>query len=122
MAKKILVVEDDPLVIKMYQTVFENAGMEVFQASNGDAGYESALEHKPDLVLCDIMMPGSTGLNLLEQIKENKETKSIPVVILTNMSGNSDKQHALDNGAVDFWIKKDMEPRDMVKGVKKLIG
>lgn len=119
---KILIVEDDPLVIRMYETVFERAGMEVLKANSGQEGWELVQSQRPDLIVCDVMMPGRSGLDLLTQVKEDTSTRDIPVVILTNLSGENDRKLALDKGAVDFWVKKDVDPEAMVDEVKKLIN
>ncbi|MBI2020480.1 response regulator [Candidatus Daviesbacteria bacterium] len=117
---KILIVEDDPLMSKMYQKIFAFEGYEVDLATNGEEGLLKIKKNKPNLVLLDIMMPVMNGIQMLEKIKADPETKSIPVVILTNLAGQQDAENAMSKGAVKYIIKSEYEPKqvaNMVKGI-----
>lgn len=118
---RILLIEDDPLVVKLYQTIIENAGMEVIIATNGKEGLDALVREKPDLVLCDVMMPGMSGLEVLEKIRESDETAKVKVVMMSNLSGRNDAKLAKDKGANDYWNKKDMEPDQLIASIKALV-
>ena len=96
-------------------------GLDVEVANGGEDGIKKTTELKPDLILLDVMMPEPNGMQVLDKLKENPETKDIPVIILTNLSGKYDADLARKKGAVDFWIKKDSEPKDLGKKIKEIV-
>lgn len=116
-------VDDDPLLIRMYQTKFVNDGYEVETGSDGDQVLDKAKAFKPDLILLDVMMPHVTGLDALQQIKADPETKRIPVVLLTNVSSSvGDAEKGLEYGAVAYLVKADYTPAEVVSKVKEILG
>jgi len=119
---KLLIIEDDPLVARMYQKVmgFENLDVEV--ASNGFEGIEKAKELKPDLILCDVMMPKMNGMQVLHKIKSDPELKHIPVIMLTNLSGTQDAELALKKGATAYLVKSQFRPKDVAEKAKEYIS
>ena len=119
---KILIVEDDPLMIRMYQKIFIFEGFEVDMAADGEAGLEKARVGKPTLILLDIMMPKMNGLEVLGKLKADPETKSIPVVMLTNLAGEQDAETALAKGAVKYIIKSEYEPKQVTNMVKEILA
>ncbi|HWS48715.1 MAG TPA: response regulator [Candidatus Methanoperedens sp.] len=119
---KILIVEDDPLMSRMYQKIFKFEGFEVDFASNGEEGLEKIRITKPTLVLLDIMMPKMNGLEVLEKLKLDPETKAIPVIMLTNLAGTQDAEAALAKGAVKYIIKSENEPKQVVNMVKEILA
>ena len=92
---KILIIEDDVLTARMYQTVFEFEEFEVRTVRNGEEALEALKKEKPTLILLDIMMPKMSGIEVLEEIKAVSEYRKIPVVVLTNLSGTKDAEKAL---------------------------
>ena len=76
---------------------------------------------RPDLVLLDIMMPEPNGMEVLEKILADPKTKDIPVVMLTNLSGVHDAKLALSKGAVDYWVKKDAEPKKLGSKIREIL-
>ncbi|OGM12191.1 hypothetical protein A2Z22_05175 [Candidatus Woesebacteria bacterium RBG_16_34_12] len=122
MSQKILIVEDDPLVSRMYQTVFEFEGFEVELARNGEEGIEKLKKEKPVMILLDIMMPKMSGIDVLRELKADIKTKNIPVVVLTNLSGDKDAEKALELGAVKFIIKSKNKPREIVKQIREILA
>jgi len=122
MAKKILVVEDDKILSKMYSTKLKNAGMEVAVAGNGEEGLELMKSFGPDLVLMDLMMPKMDGFTALEKAKADPKLKSIPIVILSNLSTGADADEVLKKGAKDFIVKSNLTPGQVVERVKKLLS
>lgn len=121
MAKKILVIDDDPLMVKLYTETFSQEGYQMDHAPDGNTGLVKAKAVKPNLILLDIMMPGSNGLEVLDKLKIDPETKSIPVIILTNHSNEGDEKESLQKGAVKYIPKSKYEPREMVYIVKQII-
>ncbi|MDO8269752.1 MAG: response regulator [Candidatus Levybacteria bacterium] len=117
---KVLIVEDDVLISRMYQKVFESEGYEVLMAGNGQEGLDMARTKAPTIILLDIMMPKMNGMQMLEQIKADPKIAKIPVIVLTNLSGTTDAERALKLGAVKYIVKSEHKPKDvfdMVKGI-----
>ena len=119
---KILIVEDDPLMSRMYQKIFTFEGYEVEMAGDGQEGLEKTRSGKPTLILLDIMMPKMNGLQVLEKLKADPETKTIPVVMLTNLAGQQDAETALSKGAVKYIIKSEYEPKQVANMVKEILA
>lgn len=119
---KILIVEDDPLMSRMYQKVFSIEGYEVSLAKDGVEGLEKVKSEKPTLILLDIMMPKMNGFEVLDKIKADPTTKTIPVIILTNLAGERDAETALARGAVKYIIKSQYEPNQITAMVKEILG
>ncbi|OGG08949.1 hypothetical protein A2154_03695 [Candidatus Gottesmanbacteria bacterium RBG_16_43_7] len=119
---KVLIVEDDPLMSRMYQKIFTFEKYHVEIAADGEAGLEKARSTKPTIILLDIMMPKMNGIQVLEKLKADPDTKSIPVIMLTNLAGEKDAESALLKGAVKYIIKSQYEPKAVVKMVKEIIA
>jgi len=85
---KILIVEDDALLLKMYSKMLADSSYEVKEAVNGKKGLEIALAEKPDLILLDIKMPVMNGMEMLKELRKDSWGKSVPVIILTNLEAN----------------------------------
>jgi CheY-like chemotaxis protein len=119
---KILIVEDDPLMSRMYQKIFKFEGYEADFALDGQEALDKIRVDKPTLILLDIMMPKMNGLQLLEKLKMDPETKAIPVVMLTNLAGTQDAETALTKGAVKYIIKSENEPKQVVNMVKEILA
>jgi CheY-like chemotaxis protein len=118
---KILITEDDPLMARLYQKIFTFEGHEVETAENGEEGLEKVRSYKPDIVLLDVMMPKMNGLEVLEKLKLDPETKSIPVIMLTNLAGQQDAETALSKGAVKYIVKSEHEPKEIADIVKQVL-
>jgi len=121
MATKILVVEDDPLISRMYQKIFGFEGYEVEMAADGEEGWEKVKKVNPTLILLDIMMPKMNGLQLLDKLKLDPDTKKIPVIMLTNLAGIQDAETALAKGAIKYIVKSEHEPKEVTDMVKEII-
>ena len=119
---KILIIEDDPLMGRMYEKIFKFEGFEVELAVDGEEGLEKVKTGKPTLVLLDIMMPKMNGLQVLEKMKLDEETKAIPVVMLTNLAGQKDAEVALTKGAVKYIVKSEYEPKQVTNMVKEILA
>ncbi len=119
---KILIIEDDPLMSRMYQKIFTLEGYEVDVAVDGYEGLEKTRAAKPTVILLDIMMPKLNGIQVLEKLKIDPATKAIPVIILTNLAGTRDAENAMLKGAVKYIIKSEYEPKQIVSMVKEILA
>jgi len=118
---KILIVEDDPLISRLYQKIFTFEKYEVELAADGEEGLVKARNYKPTVILLDVMMPKLNGLQVLERLKADTETKDTPVVMLTNLAGEKDAETALSKGAVKYIIKSEHEPKEVANMVKEIL-
>lgn len=121
MSKVLLIVEDDPLMSRMYQKIFTFEKYDVEVAHDGEEGLVKAHKKNPTVILLDIMMPKMNGLQVLEKLKSDTETKKIPVVVLTNLAGEKDAEKAMMMGAVKYIVKSEHEPKEVVKMIKEII-
>lgn len=119
--KKILLVDDDPLILQTYQTEFELSGFEVLKAGDGKTGWEIACAQRPDVILLDILMPMMSGIDLLKKIKSDPEVAEIPVFILTNIGQDQAVQEALEAGARDFILKHRFSPAEVVSRIRESV-
>ncbi|MEK7584766.1 MAG: response regulator [Patescibacteria group bacterium] len=119
--KKILIVEDEEMLSTMYKVKFENEGYEVFTASNGTDGLAVAVKHSLHLILLDIIMPKIDGFAVLKKLKENAKTKSVPVILLTNLGQDEDISRGKELGAAGYLIKANNTPSEVVAKVKDFI-
>lgn len=121
MSKVLLLIEDDPLMLRLYRKIFELEGYEVELAVGGQEGLDKAKSDKPTLVLLDIMMPKMDGFEVLGKLKEDPETKDIPVVVLTNLAGTQDAKKAMEMGASKYIIKSEQDPKEITSMVKEVL-
>lgn len=119
---KILVVEDDPLIARLYQKALTFEGYDVEVARDGEEGLKKTEEIKPTLILLDIMMPKMHGFEVLDNLKAKEETKKIPVVVLTNLASPRDAETALSKGAVKYIVKSEYRPNEIVGMVKEILA
>ena len=117
--KKILIVEDDQMICSMYKTKFEADGFTCLTANNGPDGLAMAKKEKPDLIMLDVMLPQLDGFSILKEIKADSKTKSIPVIMLTNLGTDEDKAKGEKLGAADYWVKASLTPTEISKKIKE---
>ncbi len=119
--KKILVVDDEPDVLKVVSFRLEKAGYEVLAASNGKIALDLILENKPDLILLDLQMPVMDGYEVCRSIKGDDELKKIPIILLTAKSASIvvDMVNKLE---ADGYLVKPFDPDELLKEVRKFIG
>lgn len=119
---KILLIEDDALLVRMYQKKLELDGYEVHVANNGEDGLKIFKDTKPNLVLLDVMMPKMNGFEVLEAAKNDDDIKETPVILLTNLgSSDEDIEKGLELGAVAYLIKSNVTPAIVVAKVKEIL-
>ena len=119
---KVLLVEDDPLISRMYVNTFTIEGFEVVLAENGQQGLEKLADFHPDIILLDIMMPEMNGLQMLQTLKADPATKPIPVIMLTNLAEVNTVDDATMGGAVKYIVKSDYDPADVADIVRSVLG
>lgn len=118
----VLIVEDDSFLANIYKTKFEMEGFKISVSENGEAGWTDAKKKKPAIILLDILLPKMDGFAVLAKLKEDHDTKDIPVILLTNLGQKDDVQKGLDLGAVDYLIKAHFKPSEVVDKVKKILS
>ena len=127
MAKKILLIEDEPQQIEIYEKAIGEAGFEIESLKWGEEGLErleeikSKKKEKPDLVLLDLILPDINGIVILEKAKSDSELKDIPFFILTNYSDPELKKMGKDLGAEKHIIKTDLTPSQLVGVIKNYL-
>ena len=115
--KKILVVEDDKDLISLIKFNLKSEGFNVLLSPNGEDGLFTAKEEKPDLILLDWMLPILSGIEVLQRLKNNKDTKSIPVSLITAKGEENDKIRGLNSGADDY-IVKPFSTKELIARIK----
>ena len=118
---KILIIEDEEVLVNMYETKFVNDGFQVLRASNGEQGLALALKEKPDLILLDVILPKMDGFMVLKKIKEEPTIKNIPVLLLTNLGQDEDIKKGKEQGAADYLVKANLTPSEVVDKVREIL-
>jgi len=120
-SKKILIMEDDPFIARMYVKKLTKMHYKVKQADNGLEGLDILKIYKPDLIMLDIIMPQMDGFEVIRKIKEKKELASIPILLLSNLGEREHIEKGLALGADDYVIKAHFTPEEVIKRIKKLL-
>lgn len=115
--KRLMLVDDDPNLILLVKDYLEFRGYEVKSASNGVEALEILEKEIPDLIVCDVMMPGMDGYTLVEHIRENPRTNWVPVLFLSAKGQSQDRVKGLNTGA-DVYLVKPFEPEELVAQVE----
>ncbi len=118
---KILIADDDAFLIKIYSTHLRNDGHEVITCTDGQSALDESIAQVPDIIMLDIMLPRMNGLDVLEEIRNHKVTKSIPVICLSNLTQEEEQKAALDLGANEFLIKARLTPSQIIEVIHKYI-
>ncbi len=117
-AKKIVLADDEIFIAKAYTKGLTEAGFEVHTANDGDTAFEFVKTFNPDLVLLDLIMPGMTGFEILKAMKADNVLAKIPVMILSNLSQETDQSEAMKLGAAAFIVKSDASLDEVVDKVQ----
>ena len=118
--RTVLVVDDDPVILRLLEVNFEMEGFVVRSAADGEEGLASAKANRPDVIVSDVMMPKMNGLELVRGLKADPDTAGIPVILLSAKAQASDVRDGMDAGADDY-VTKPFEPLDLVDRVTKLL-
>jgi CheY-like chemotaxis protein len=116
MAKKILIVDDDPIIVKYIQNVLEDNGYETCTAGNSEEAYDQLENEKPDMITLDLEMPGEWGPRFYRKMAKDSEFKDLPVLVISGMAG----KHAVKKAVA--YLAKPFDPDKLLAIVKKTIG
>jgi len=119
--KRVLVVDDEPHVIKTLAFVLEKEGYEVLTAGNGEEAINKVHESKPDLMFLDVMMPRKNGYEVCQELKNDSKYKNIHIIMLSAKGQEADREKALNLGANEF-MTKPFSPAGVVSRVRELLG
>ena len=115
----ILVVEDDQFLNKVYRSKLAKEGFNAVFAQDGEQGLTMLMQHKPDLMLLDVVMPKMNGFQLLEAVSTNDELKGVKVLVMSNLGQDSDVQLARQLGAVEFIVKSDTSIDEVIALIRQ---
>lgn len=120
--KKILLIEDKELIIKLLNKKLTIAGYEVSLAMDGEQGLAKMKQNVPDLVLLDIVMPRMGGFEVMAQMRKDEKLAKVPVIIISNSGQPLELEKAKELGAADWLFKTEFDPREVVTKIEKHIG
>lgn len=118
--KIVLVVEDDPTILELYEQAFKASGFDTFLAHDGEEGLGLIQSKMPDCVILDILMPKMNGVEVLKKMRENERTKQTPVLVLTNYDTYRDK--VKEYNVSDYIVKADVTLKDIVEKVLSILN
>jgi DNA-binding response OmpR family regulator len=116
----ILVIDDEKDLIELVRYNLEREGYDVIAAADGPSGLEIAMQHKPDLIVLDLMMPGMDGLEVCKQLRSDARTNRVPVIMLSAKAAETDRIVGLELGSDDY-ITKPFSPRELVARTKAVL-
>ena len=116
--KTILLIEDDTFLVKMYKSKFENEGFIALVAIDGEEGLKLALSEQIDILVLDLMLPKLSGHDLLTRLRKDEKGKSMPVIILTNLSKEDEAKDLYELGAKEYLVKADLTPTQLVEKIR----
>ncbi|HCJ52504.1 MAG TPA: response regulator [Candidatus Kerfeldbacteria bacterium] len=119
---KILIIEDDLYILKIYTNKLKMNQFDVSFATTGEEGLHKASTEKPQLILLDLMLPGVDGFQVLADLKKKVDTHDIPVIILSNLGQQSDIERGKELGATDYLVKANLSLIHLVDKVKKYLS
>ena len=120
--KKILIIEDEEILLNLLQNKLTQEGYEILVARDGEKGIQIMRELKPDLILLDIIMPKLNGFEVMEEKNKNKKLKIIPVIVISNSGQPVEIDRAKELGAKDWLIKTEFDPQEVIDKVVQQIG
>ncbi len=118
---KVLIIDDDEDLTNIFSAALTKDGFETVYSLTGQEGLEKAKTEKPNLILLDQVLPDMAGNDILRTLKADDLTKTIPVILLSNFSQEELVKGAIDQGAIDYLFKYQVEPRDVVNKVKEAL-
>lgn len=121
MKKKILVVEDNDLNMKLFQDLLEAHNIDVISTKDGREGFSLAFSERPDLILMDIQLRGISGLDIIRQIKADASTCSIPIVAVTAYAMKDDEENILQSGC-EAYIAKPISISHFMEVIHRFLG
>ena len=126
MPKTILFIEDESALQKTFSEILNQEGYQMISALDGEIGLRLANPpaggKKPDLILLDLILPKVNGFEVLKKLKEDKATKDIPIIVLTNLEEMGDVDKAIGLGATTYLVKTSYSLKEIVEKIKKALG
>lgn len=122
MAKKILFIEDDEGFYNIFSVPLKMKGYDIVRVSEGNSAVEKIITEKPDLVLLDIVLPGTSGIDILKELREREETQSVVVIMLTNFGSDENISRAMEYGANDYLMKYNIVPSELPDKIAVFLG
>jgi len=119
---KVLLIDDDEALATIFTAALTKEGFQVVAANTGQEGINKATTEAPNLILLDQVLPDFSGNDILKQLKLDEKTKNIPVIILSNFSQEELVKEAINQGAVDYVFKYQVEPKDVIEKIKRTLG
>lgn len=119
---KILVVEDETFLVKIYSVKLKKEGFDVEIAMDGEAALDAAAKFKPHLILLDLILPKLNGFETLEALRKNDATKKTPVIVLSNLGQDEDITRAESLGADDYLVKANFSIQDVVAKIRDVLA
>jgi DNA-binding response OmpR family regulator len=117
--QKILMIEEDRFLRKIYKNKLLKENFEFIEATNGEEGLNKVISENPDIVLLDLILTRKSGFDVLIEMKRIRKTKKIPVIILSNLGQASDIQRGLSLGAKEYLVKTEISLSDVVNKIKE---
>ncbi|MBI2577813.1 MAG: response regulator [Candidatus Wildermuthbacteria bacterium] len=121
MAKKILIIEDEDILMQMYTEKLEREGFSVVQASSSREGFNVAVKEKPDFILLDLLLQDENGLSFLWKKQDDPIIGKIPVLVFSNYDDPTPKKEALKLGALGYLVKTDYTPQQIIDKITSYI-
>jgi DNA-binding response OmpR family regulator len=121
MGKKVLIADDEPNIVTALEFLLERNGYEVYIARNGDAALKLVEQHRPDLVLLDVMMPVKSGFEVCQRMRERADWRDIKIIMLTAKGRDVEMSKGLSLGA-DSYITKPFSTQELVAKINGLLG
>jgi DNA-binding response OmpR family regulator len=116
--KTILFIEDESALQKTIGEVLKQEGYNMISALDGEVGLRLARIKKPDLILLDLVLPKASGFELLTELKKDKETRDIPIIVLTNLEGMEDVNKAIELGATTYLVKAQYNLEEVLEKIR----
>lgn len=121
MTGSVLIVDDEPNIVQSLQFLMTAAGLEVRTANDGEAALAAIVQRVPDVVLLDVMLPGSDGYEVCRKIRMNPAWREVRIIMLTARGRDSERARGIELGA-DAYITKPFSTRELVEQVKRFLG
>ena len=121
MGSRVLIVEDDALLVKAYDAKMTKSGLTIKTVSDGDEALEALKSFQPDVVLLDLIMPKKDGFAFLQEIKRIPAYQRIPIIVASNLGQKSDIDKVRDLGVVDYIVKSEMSLDQLVERIKAVL-
>ncbi len=120
--KRILVVDDDDQLSELYTALLNIKGFATQRVNNGEDALAAALSYKPDLILLDIMMPKINGFDVADILHNTADTKLIPIIMLSALGGQEDRDKAMASGVVHYFVKTEIDIDSITKKIEEILA